>query len=356
MDLSKMTWLVRDFEESISICKITHDSFLIGGWDGKLIRYLHDGTEVWQTIWDDRISGIETNDSKVFATSGLHITCTCYDTGEKIWSKALEGSSDALVTNEQKVHVISSVYDIEHYDFLESALWTFSLDGELLNVDRVDERPWSIITTKDAILLGIGRPKCGIAKINDEMNIQLLHSTDSPITCGLSGREQSLFGLANGSIINDKNELIYSQQSDSVEMLMCVPEGFVASFESGKLICGDANGNLLWTKNLSKIYTHSDGAHSEDNHHFTGFYDGRYDKVSCRISGSGEEVASMQTSKPTSSDGNDEWVIFGTESGKFYVWEAELLERRLSQKSTIETSEDDLRKQALRDKLRKFRS
>ena len=356
MDLSKMTWLVRDFEQSISTCKITNDSFLIGGWDGKLVRYSHDGRIEWQTAWDDRISDIEVTDSKIFATSGLHITCTCYLTGEKIWSKALEGSSDALVALHDKVHVVSSVYDIEHFDFLESALWTFSLDGEKLNVDRVDERPWSIIRNEDDVLLGMGRPKCGIARINNEMKIELLHSTESPITCGLSGRKNSLFGLANGSIVNDKNHEIYSHEGNSVEKLICVPEGFVASFESGLMVCCNADGGLLWGDSSSKIYTHSDGAHCKDNHHFTGFNDGQSDKISCRISDTGKEVASMQSSRLTCSDGDEKWVVFCTEDGKFYVWESELLERRLTQKVNQDTSESDLRKQALRDKLRKFSS
>ena len=39
MDLSEMTWLVRDFGEAVSSCKITDSSFIIGGWNGKLAQY-----------------------------------------------------------------------------------------------------------------------------------------------------------------------------------------------------------------------------------------------------------------------------------------------------------------------------
>ena len=87
--------------------------------------------------------------------------------------------------------MVSSVYDIEHYDFLESAVWTFSHSGEEIHVHRVDEKPWSIISTKDDILLGMGRPKCGIAKLNRSHEIEIIHNTNSPITCGLSGKSNA---------------------------------------------------------------------------------------------------------------------------------------------------------------------
>ena len=48
MDLSEMTWLVRDFGEAVSSCKITESSFIIGGWNGKLAQYSHDGDLLWE--------------------------------------------------------------------------------------------------------------------------------------------------------------------------------------------------------------------------------------------------------------------------------------------------------------------
>ena len=131
-----------------------------------------------------------------------------------------EGSSDALVATEDFVHVVSSVYDIEHYDFLESAVWTFSHSGEEIHVHRVDERPWSIISTEDEILLGMGRPKCGIAKLNQLHEIEIIHDTDSPITCGLERKYPMFVWNANGEVINQYGKTLMSSKGDSVEAVI----------------------------------------------------------------------------------------------------------------------------------------
>ena len=357
MDLSEMTWLVRDFGEAVSSCKITDSSFIIGGWNGKLAQYSHDGDLLWETRWEDRISDIAAKGKTVFATSGLHITATNQKSGKKEWSSALEGSSDALVATEDFVHVVSSVYDIEHYDFLESAVWTFSHSGEEIQVHRVDERPWSIISTKDEILLGMGRPKCGIAKLSQSHEIEIIHDTDSPITCGLNGRAQSLFGMANGNVINQNGEVLMSSQGDSVEAVICTPEGFVASYESGKISSASSSGDHLWEKKLQKITAICDGAHGNENHVFVGSTEGLGGEIYCLSSENGGELAKMSSGKPICGDGGDRWVLIGCEDGRFYAWEAGLLTRRIANNNQQDTDQSDIkRKQSLRDKLRNFKS
>lgn len=357
MDLSEMTWLVRDFGEAVSSCKITESSFIIGGWNGKLAQYSHDGDLIWETKWEDRISDIATQGNTIFATSGLHITATNQKSGAKEWSSALEGSSDALVATDDFVHVVSSVYDIEHYDFLESAVWTFSHSGEEIHVHRVDERPWSIISTKDGILLGMGRPKCGIAKLNKAHEIEIIHHTDSPITCGLSGETQSLFGMANGEVINQDGKKLISSEADSVEALICIPEGFVASYESGKISSASSSGDYMWQEKLQKINAISDGAHGNKNHVFIGSTSGINGEITCLSSDSGEIIAKMNSGKPLCSDGEQRWVLIGCEDGRFYAWEADLLSRRIANNNQNETNQGEItRKQSLRDKLRNFKS
>ena len=357
MDLSEMTWLIRDFGEAVSSCKITDSSFIIGGWNGKLAQYSHDGDLLWETKWEDRISDIAAKGNTVFATSGLHITATNQKSGQKEWSSALEGSSDALVATEDFVHVVSSVYDIEHYDFLESAVWTFSHSGEEIHVHRVDERPWSIISAEDEILLGMGRPKCGIAKLDQSHEIEIIHDTDSPITCGHSGNTQCLFGMANGEVINQYGKTLMSSKGDSVEAVICIPEGFVSSYESGKISSASSSGEHLWEKKLQKITTVCDGAHGNKNHVFIGSSSGMSGEITCISSENGGELAKMSSGKPICSDGTRRWVLIGCEDGRFYAWEADLLTRRIENNNQQETNQIDItRRQSLRDKLRNFKS
>ena len=74
---------------------------------------------------------------------------------------ALEGSADDIIWWQGDVVAISSVYDIEHNDFIESAVWRIASDGTLLWVERMDERPWTLVRADDALLAGLGRPRCG---------------------------------------------------------------------------------------------------------------------------------------------------------------------------------------------------
>ena len=76
--------------------------------------------------------------------------------------------------------------------------------------------------------------------------------------------------MANGEVINQDGKMLMSSESDSVEAVICIPEGFVASYESGKISSASSSGEHLWDKKLQKITAISDGAHGNKNHIFIG--------------------------------------------------------------------------------------
>ena len=99
-------------------------------------------------------------DGFIFATSGLHIVCIASSTGEIRWDVPLEESADAVVTTKECVLATSSVYDIEHNDFIESAIWSISFDGDVLATHRIASvRGHSIPTRTEQ--LRVSRPMNG---------------------------------------------------------------------------------------------------------------------------------------------------------------------------------------------------
>ena len=179
--------MIRDLGQPVSAIDLEEDSVIAGGWDGALRKWNGDGDLIWKAQCSDRIESILRIEEMVVVTSGLQISCL--RAGKILWSAALEGSADLLAFHNGEIIATSSVYDIEHGDFMESAIWRFSLEGDLLNVERMDERPW-FLDSNDKLLLGLGRPKCGILVDGEHQNLP----TDSPVTCGLYGRENVLFG------------------------------------------------------------------------------------------------------------------------------------------------------------------
>ena len=215
-------------------------------------------------------------------------------------------------------------------------------DGEQLNVERMDERPWFLDAT-DKLLLGLGRPKCGL--LVDGKHEQL--PADSPVTCGLYGRENVLFGHANGVITSLKGDII-SEESSSVESITCIEKGFVAALESGDLIAKSSASDLIWQAEGSQVTTQVAGF---DDTHWCGRWSSSSGEVEVRDS-QGELVVTAKTSRPRVSDQSENRIGFGFEDGQILVWEKGLFSRRTNQ----EKGQENSRKSALAAKLRSLRN
>lgn len=211
MDLLASTWMTRSLGEAVASVALDEDhSVLVGGWNGTLKRWNEKGDLLWSTQLNDRINDIALNKECVIATAGLHLVCLEKGTGDVRWTHALEGSADATVIHDEVVHAVSSVYDIEHNDFIESAVWAFDLNGDQKWVTRMDERPWTMLTHDASLWIGLGRPKCGFATVSEDGSLTHIQGpVDSPITCGTAGKTNLFFGHADGTV-SDHTSVSYT--------------------------------------------------------------------------------------------------------------------------------------------------
>ena len=340
MDLIQAAWVIRDLGQSVSALHMEKDASIIaGGWDGALKKWDHEGAILWSAQCADRIESILVNDDHVIVTAGLHLTCLC--DGEILWSHALEGSANLLTLFNGQIIATSSVYDIEHGDFMESAIWKFSLEGKLIHVDRMGEKPW-FIHPGDELIVGLGRPKCGVLIGENYQDL----ATESPVTCGISGSANLLFGHADGTVSSIEGGQV-SKEETSIESLLCTENGYVAALESGDLVARTPDGEEIWSSNGQQITTQVSGFNGL---HWSGRWQTTSGSIEVRDS-KGDLIASAPTSRPQVSNSTEQRIGFGFDDGQILVWEKELFERRSNENITA----TDGRRSALAAKLRSLR-
>jgi hypothetical protein len=340
MDLIQAAWVIRDLGQSVSALHIEKDASIIaGGWDGALKKWDHEGAILWSTQCADRIESILVKNNLVIVTAGLQLTCIC--DGEILWSHALEGSANLLTFFNGQIIATSSVYDIEHGDFMESAIWKFSLEGELIHVDRMGEKPW-FIHPGEELIVGLGRPKCGVLIGENYQDL----ATESPVTCGITGSMDIILGHADGTVSSIKGTQV-SKEAASIESLLCTKDGYIAALETGDLVARTSNGEEIWSSNGQQITTQAFGFNEM---RWCGRWQITSGSIEVRDS-KGDLITSAPTSRAQVSNSTEQRIGFGFEDGQILVWEKELFERR-SNETTITT---DGRRSALAAKLRSLR-
>ena len=354
MDLFNSAWMTRSLGESVSALHLEQDGGVFaGGWNGRLKYWGAEGELIWSVILPDRITVLAIHEDSVFATAGLHVVCLEASTGKQRWSHALEGSADSLYVFVGHLYAVSSVYDIEHNDFLESAVWNFSFDGTMNWIQRMDERPWTLQEFKGKMFFGLGRPKCGFSAIDSQGEI--LHTssdTDSPITCGSTTTSKMLFGHANGAVSNHKGKIIFSE-SNSIELLYATSEGYVAALEDGTLLSRNAKAEV-WSANGDAVTVQTGGfAFQGHGTHWAGRWSGSQGSIEIRNIDSGDLLTTAKSSRCESIASDSTRVALGFENGQIRLWESSMFERRML--DGHETEEKNERKSALQEKLNALR-
>tara|TARA_B100000768_G_scaffold71899_1_gene68965 strand:+ start:7187 stop:8266 length:1080 start_codon:yes stop_codon:yes gene_type:complete len=357
MDLIASTWMTRSLGEAVaSVALEANGSVLVGGWDGALKRWNEQGDLLWATKLNDRVNEVQRHEGCLVATAGLHVVCLDYETGETRWSHALEGSADAVLIHDGIVYAVSSVYDIEHNDFIESAVWSYDLDGAERFVQRMDERPWTIMSCEGEVWLGLGRPKCGLAKVNPDGTI--LHipgPVDSPVTSGAFNSTKLLFGHADGTVSDRSSSVVHALES-GVESLVCLENGAVVAEETGDLHAFAKDGKSTWTQKGDAIESHCVGFEVNGKPtHWIARWSGVSGTLVVADQSNGATLAEAPSLHVRFLKSAGKRVIAGCENGDVHVWEMAVFERRMSAKKSDDDASENPRKSALQDKLRKLR-
>jgi len=357
MDLKAATWMVRSLDQPVSMVHLTDDQDVFaGGWDGRLTHWAEDGTHRWTAQTNDRISAIALNEHLVVVASGLHVVALDRLTGEQRWSMALEGSADDLVWWQGEIVAVSSVYDIEHNDFIESAVWRMTEDGNLSWVERIDERPWVLVQTEGRLLAGLGRPRCGHLDISGPP--PFTHTkppTSSPTTSGASGRTQGLFGQTDGTVVSHTGDVL-STEEGAVEHVTCMVKGYVATTDEGLAVGRTETGEACWSSDGASVSAQTEAMEHEGASLLWLARDsGLGSKVNVWATNQGGKIADGDFAKVRSMHGTSQRVAIGCEDGHVHVWDREMLYRRLNSDEPAPSEQVDERASALQAKLRALR-
>ena len=357
MDLNGATWMVRSLDQSVSLVRLTLEGDVFaGGWDGVLACWDSEGNSRWTVQTDDRISALAISDTLVVAASGLHVVAIDRASGETQWSVALEGSADEVRWWQDDIIAVSSVYDIEHNDFLESAVWRISATGEQRWVERMDERPWVVLEHDGRLLAGLGRPRCGYLDISQSPPFTHVRPpTSSPTTCGSVGGTGVVFGQTDGTVVTHDGT-VCSTESGSIEHLTCMVKGYVATTDDGHAVGRTDDGTMCWESHGSPVSAQTE-AMQEDGASLLWLarHEGQGSMLDLWATNKGGRLAQGQFSRIRSIDGTEERAVIGCEDGTVAVWERAMLMRRLEQGALPSDQSDDERTSALQAKLRALR-
>ncbi len=321
--------MVRELGPPVSALQLDDNQCLIaGGWDGLLRKWDSEGDIVWTVQCSDRIESIMLVEEDIIVTSGLEITCV--NNGAITWSHQLEGSADLLEFHGGKVVATSSVYDIEHGDFMESGIWKFSLTGELQSVDRIDEKPW-FICSAESLVIGLGRPRCGALFNSNHKKL----STDSPVTCGVVTQKGVIFGHADGALSDEKGHNLSNFES-GIDSLTCRNDFFASALENGDLHLVNRDYNSVWKSQGDTISAHTIGF---DNLHWCGRWNGQSGTLEVKDT-SGLSISVMKTTRPRVAYSRENRVVFGFENGEIMLWDKSLFNRRKESKMDVKMSTD----------------
>jgi hypothetical protein len=355
MDILGHTWMQRQLGQAVSCVFLTKNNGVIaGGWDGALRHWDAEGSQFWDILTSSRVSTILEHDDMFVVTSGLEVVAVSKNDGHIMWVTALEGSADGLLQFDDCIIATSSTYDIEHNDFIESAIWKISFEGDVEWVHRMDERPWYGYIEGRYAHFGLGRPRCGLLSISldSQATSHTPFTIDSPVMCGNTHGKEHMFGLASGHVVTEKT--IIHQAQTGVEFLSTSHAGFLLGLENGDCRSFNQVGDEQWQlsgQSISGLLS----AWASSSSGYVWIARKRLDDGELVVvdEKNGDIIATSNTSRVHSMVSNDERLCIGFEDGQVIVWEREMFNRRQNQESQNE--EIDPEKEALRARLRALR-
>lgn len=258
-DLTDIAWYVRDMPAAASAVLLGRTRLYAGDWDGNMMAWDADGSEMWRVEAEDRIERMcgasDSTPPFICATAGSQLTCHDAATGETQWAKQLVGSADLVTCSKDGSRVLatSSVYEIELNDFIESTCWRFDETGREVRSDTFEERPWHLLLDEEATAtMGLGRPRCGIIRQTDENCEHISLAPEDPILSGSTKAGRTLFGHASGTLSSlEKRDLKTLVEGCGESILVLDSDGENTIFGGDDGILRSISEGGEWTVHLT---------------------------------------------------------------------------------------------------------
>lgn len=355
LDATSSAWMVRSLPDRISSIHILEESIIAGDWSGGLSRWSLEGETIWESSGPNRVSSIDVCEEYLVTSMGVDLLLFSLNDGTQLWRQELEGSADeAALLFGDGVHAISSVFDIEHGDFMESAYWHFSIEGELQTVHRFSERPWLFDVSENRILMGLGRPRCGMFCVKDNELEWTELIEDDPVSCGIGLKDRVVMGHSNGGLskVSSAEVSTLANLDMSIDDLVSIHSGLVLLSESSLHHWSNEGELDSWQEESEIQGIISSFALNDEPSAAWAIIESSV----CSFSNQGEKLVSLTfPSKPSSLSGNEKILAVGLENGDLYVFQRELLLRRLEKGKSDQITESDSHRVSLMEKLRKLR-
>ncbi|MFL2970787.1 MAG: PQQ-binding-like beta-propeller repeat protein [Candidatus Thalassarchaeaceae archaeon] len=404
LSIESISSYVRDLSSSCSALLLVEDLLFAGSHDGLLVSWdASSGVERWRVSIDGPISDFSLDLDTLFVTSSDSLYSIDVSDGSILWNRELEGASDYVVALDGIVWATSSVYELEVADFIENTVWRFDADGKELERWDISEKPWHIGLDKEgSLLLGIGLPRCGVAKISSgEKRLQFIlkplstyeNGYDirrSPVTCGDCSAD---FFYAPGPYSKSPEEenwvwendpqltkrLSFGVTGSDVTAVKSTGFGFVYGTSTGFYYYSGCEGTGAITKDglviqgnrtdLVKINGSIDAVAGLGTSIWLSYYDSRDSRPSHQHKiGLFREITQDDTYRENGKhhfiphdsrirlmDSSDDILVMGDEQGRVFVIESEVAQRRIDFPSFSEPRNDP-KESELRARLRMLRN
>ena len=365
-------WYVRDMPAAASCVLLGKTRLYAGDWDGNLRAWDGEGELLWHHQAEDRVERMcgasMAKPPFICATAGSQIICLDAKTGQENWNQPLIGSSDLVVCSDDGTRVLatSSVYEIELNDFIDTTCWRFDGGGNIVRQDSFEERPWHLLLDDKLIAtMGLGRPRCGLMRQDDDSCEHLNLAEEDPILCGSTSNGNTVFGHVSGlvSTLTKKGDKIRKLDKSSDNSVDCM------SYDGEFIIAGDNNGSLRgiqknkkqWETNL--MYPLGEcavGFELNGNKScWVSTWDGLKSNLFILSSDDGSELLKFNDlPRVRSLSGRGDRVVIGLEDGRVFLFTKELFQRRLSSnhQDTESAADSNSNRSLLQEKLRALRN
>jgi len=340
LGLGSVAWAVRRMNRAVSSVHLFDDIVLAGDWDGCLTAWDVEGNRLWSIDVGDRVGRIMAlSRGTIGCTSGLDVAEITMD-GDLRWSTDLEGTSDHLVEYRgDTLCATSAVWSIEHGDFMEGALWCLDSEGQILHVERFDERPWDLLSSDTIVYLALAHPRSGLL-YGDTEGMSHLPLGESPATA-LQLLDGTLFvGTSGGEIWSidssvdppiDVFDPIHDEET-GIQIMTTRGTDILIATETDVLVL-DSDSEVCWRWPAPTTIEGMDVGFKMGSNPLVVVFHGRDAMATLTFLNAidGEVVGHLSAESTIHCMHlTEDFLVLGLDSGEVYILQGDLLSRRLS--------------------------